>query len=156
MSDSNYLVDAKKGIGDTAIDGLLAGLGAGIVSFGFLLLAALLLGEKLQVIASRFDPRLEGDPFIGGLFHMAISTIYGVIFGLILSLIFQRRRRVSYLTWLLGLIYGLFLWLIAKTIFSTGLESQLATMPGNLFILFHLIYGLFLGIIVARANNNGE
>jgi branched-subunit amino acid permease len=75
-----------------------------------------------------------------------VSAIYGVLFGLLLGGV--GLIRPSALRWrlLLGMGYGLLLWVLAMGLVLTAVGAPLAQMPAWQFGLAHLVYGLALGL----------
>lgn len=141
----------NKKTGDVAVDGLFFGLVPGIISGGILILGGLLAGSNPLTIFGWFDPRLSSQPLFGGLLHLAVSAVYGLIFALIFIGLNQLWKQAVTLGWFVGLIYGLLLLLLAEGIFLTGLNSDLQEMPIWLFVFFHGLYGMILGILTARS-----
>ena len=146
----------KKSIGDVAIDGLVAGLVGGIVGALILLVLGLFSGNSTLNILQRFDATANGSPLLGTVMHLAVSVIYGALFAILLKLIIQVWPAARRISWLLGMIYGLILMLLAEVIFSSGFNSQLEETSLIDFTLFHIAYGVTLGIVsgrMASANN---
>jgi hypothetical protein len=67
--------------GDTAVDGLLAGVGAGALMAAFLLAAAGMAGQDWQSVLRQFDPGLTPAPLTGLVTHLAVSGVYGILFA---------------------------------------------------------------------------
>lgn len=78
-----YLTQEKKSLGDTAVDGLVAGLPAGLQMAVVLVLAGLLSGTPLLETLGYFDPAQAGNWLTGLLAHLAVAAIYGVVFALL-------------------------------------------------------------------------
>lgn len=144
-----HLINSKQ-VGDVAVDGLFSGLVAGIINGGILLVGGLLIGSNPVTTWGWFDPRVSSEPIAGGLLHLAISAVYGLIFALIFQGVIRIWKRASSLGWFIGLLYGLMLWLLAEGIFLSGLDSKLQEIPLWLFVIFHSVFGLSLGILIAR------
>lgn len=126
--------------GDAAVDGLLAGLGAGVVMAIYLLITGMIGGEAMGTIMGRFAPGRETAPLTGLLAHLAVSAIYGALFG-VLSLPFRNRIPV----WVMGLLFGLSLFLIAWYALLPGTGSSLLNISPANFGIAHLLYGGALG-----------
>ena len=144
----------KTGIsyGDTAVDGLLGGaLGGGLMAI-YLVITGLISGDGIGVTMGRFTPPGNSSPLVGTIAHLAVSALYGVIFALALAIIGRIWPNTSKLSWLLGAIYGLTLWLAAEFIVLPAADSPLQMIQPVHFALAHLVYGLTLGLIVARSN----
>lgn len=131
--------------GDAAVDGLLAGLGAGVVMAVYLLIAGSLAGEALGTVMGRFAPTGEATALTGVLSHLAVSAIYGAVFGV---LTLPLRKRVP--AWLAGLVYASVLFLIAQYALLPGTGSSLLEVSPVHFGLAHLLYGGVLGWQIGR------
>ncbi len=130
--------------GDAAVDGLLGGLAGGVAMALFLVITGLIGGEGAADILGRFAPSGGADPLVGALAHLAVSAIYGAVFG-VLTIPF--RGRVP--GWLAGLVYGLALYGVTQIIISGAGAALRGFAPVN-FALAHVIYGLVLGWRVGR------
>jgi uncharacterized protein YacL len=156
MFESKDMSLKKKSTGDAAIDGLVAGLAGGIIGALILLVLGLFSGNSSINILQRFDATASGSALQGTVMHLAVSVIYGALFAILLKLIIQVWPAAKRISWLLGIIYGLFLMLLAEVIFSSGFNSQLGEISLIDFTLFHIAYGVTLGIVsgrMASANN---
>ena len=102
-----------------------------------------------QVIVARFSRKPEGDTVVEGLLlHLAHGAIAGLIFGWALTVFPLTVSPV-----LLGLIFGMFLWLISvaimKPIIGTGVLGKSSTSMLLLSgIAGHFVYGLLLGALL--------
>jgi uncharacterized membrane protein YagU involved in acid resistance len=126
---------------------LLAGSTGGVVGgvfFGFLMFMQGMLPMVAQLVRS-------DSLIVGGLVHMSISIIFGTLFGLII----ERLQTTLLESATLGLLYGIFWWIIGALILMPiflGATPQLsaALSTSNLWSLVgHLFYGLFTGLTVA-------
>jgi hypothetical protein len=144
MTRQTELIRTKANWGDTAVDGLLAGVGGGIVMALYLGLAGLWLDEGFAIMLGRFDPSAAGSPVAGGLAHLAMAAIYGILFALSWRLLL-RRWLGGVPLWLTGLAYGLLLFLFAWAVLLPGTDSPLQAIPAVHLVVAHLIYGLSLG-----------
>ena len=152
MAESNKVLAKENTAGDAAVEGLLAGLVAGLVSAVVLIIFGLFTGESPGTVLGRFDATLAGNPLIGGFMHLATSAVYGIVFAVFLRLIGRRWGGAHRLAWLLGLVYGLVLLLVAETLVLTGFETRLNEFSTLAFTAFHIAYGLTLGIALERSN----
>jgi hypothetical protein len=144
MTGQTEFIRTKATWGDTAVDGLLAGTGSGVVMAIYLVMAGLWLGEGFAVMLGRFDPGAAASPLVGGLAHLAMSAIYGILFALSWRLLLQRwLGRVP--LWLTGLAYGLILFLAATAVGLPLSDSPLREIPTLHFATAHVIYGAALG-----------
>lgn len=140
----------KRTVGDTAVDGLLAGIGAGLVMALFLLVAGLVGRETPANVLGRFDLMQANSALSGLLTHLAVSAIYGLIFGLLLGAVLRLRPSLLRFGWLAGVLFGLALWLLARGAFFAGVDSGLAQFTAVNLLLAHGLYGLLLGVILSR------
>ncbi len=146
MSQKTMGTQQTMSMGETAVDGLLAGLGGGVVMAFFLVMAGWLAGTPPLTTLAYFDPGQTGSWLAGLLAHLAVSAIYGVMFGLLLGVVGRIRPSLVRWGWLLGLGYGLLLWLLAMALVVTAVGAPLAQIPAWQFGLAHLVYGLALGL----------
>ena len=133
--------------GDAAVDGLFGGVVAGIGMAIYLVLAGLVAGEGPAQVLARFAPDAETAALTGGLMHLAVSGVYGMLFALGWWLL-VRLRGVR--AWLAGLIYGVALLLVATMLILPNTNSPLSEIPLVHFALAHVIYGLLLGFLIGR------
>lgn len=142
----SHLFKKEKTIGDTAVDGLTAGLAAGVVMMLVLVIGGP-LGQTLpRQIVGYFDPAQGGSWLTGLLAHLAVSAIYGVIFALLLEGAARIRPISRPLHWLLGAGYGLVLYGLARGALLTAVDFPLLHIATWNLILGHLVYGLVLGV----------
>ena len=139
------LVRREKAWGDTAVDGLLAGLVGGVFMGLFLALAGWLNDGVPLATLGYFDPAQAGSWLTGLLAHLAVSAIYGVGLALLLRVVGWIRPSLTKLAWLFGGLYGLLLWGLAVGVVLTAVDSSLAQIPAWEFGLAHLLYGLVAG-----------
>ena len=129
---------------DAAIDGLFAGLAAGLLMGIVVILGGLLVGESPAAVLERFSTGHTTTPLSGGLMHLAVSVVYGIVFGLLAHALPSRvLRRLP--GWLAGLLYGLLLLAVAVGALLPGLNSPLLEIPLWILALGHAVYGLVLG-----------
>ncbi len=144
MSGSSQAMERNISLGDGSVDGLLAGFAAGLAMLGVLIIEGWLGDLTAAQVTASFAPPMTSGPPAGFLLHLATAGIYGLIFGA-LTRTLQRRRILG-----LGVVYGLILWLLARTILLPLADSPLLALPAAGFLLAHLAYGLVLGFILAR------
>lgn len=150
MRDSRQVSEKRRTFGDAAVDGLLAGGAAGLLMAVYLWLAGLALGYSAGTLFSRFDPGQTPSPVTGGLIHLAVSGVYGVLYGLgrRLTAVWPGLRQVP--GWLLGAAYGLVLLALAWTVVLPGTGSTVRELPLIHLAVAHLLYGLALGALARR------
>ena len=138
-------------LGDAAVDGLFAGLGAGLVMAVYLVLAGLLNGVGPAVVLARFSTGESLSPWTGLLSHLAVSSMYGVVFGLLIFLL-PRRLAVPDTLWLAGALYGVLLFLVAVFIILPGTASAFDETPLFHLAAAHILYGLAVGLFSSRGS----
>jgi hypothetical protein len=135
--------------GDAAVNGLIGGVLAGMLMLVLLILLGLVSGQAPGLVLGRFSSSQEALPLRGAMLHLAVSGVYGVLFGLITWIIAPGRRlRIPF--WFAGTVYGLLLWLLAWYVLLPGLDSPIIATPVIHLFLGHLLFGASLGIIVGR------
>ena len=139
------MVRHEKTRGDTAVDGLIAGLGGGVLMTLFLALVGWAGGTPPQATVALFDPAQPGNWQSGLLAHLAVSAIYGLILAMLLRSVGGLGLSSAKLTWLWGAVYGLLLWGLATGAVLTTVASPLDQIPAWEFALAHLLYGLAAG-----------
>ena len=132
--------------GDAAVSGLLAGILAGVVMAGFLAAAGFVGGGTVADVLSHFSAGDGSSPISGLLTHLAVSGVYGIGWGYLLRIV---RRLIVAPAWLVGLAYGVLLFLLAQGVFLVG-PTLLTGIPPLQFLIAHAIYGLTLGLSTAR------
>ena len=127
-------------LSETAVEGLFAGLVAGIAMLLYLLAAGLLSADAASTTLGRFSIQAPPNPLQGALLHLAVSAIYGLIFGIVWSLL---GRRAS--SWVVAALFALVIYLLARFVLLPGSGSGLLHLAPIHFALAHLVYGLTLG-----------
>lgn len=151
METSKRIVK-RIGIGDAAVEGLMYGVLAGAAMAVFVLVVELTAGKTPGVVLGYFDASHQASPF-GGLFtHIAVSGIYGVVFGIVTMLLARMPgARVTLGMWLLlGAMYGVFIFGVATWIVLPRTVSALRELPIWVLAGAHLMYGVSLGWLVSR------
>ena len=144
MTDRKVVIPKQTTIGDAAVDGLLAGGGAGLLMLAILVVAGLAAGDTLATILSRFNAGGSGSAGAGLLTHLAVAAVYGIIFALLAWFTPRSwRRRIA--GWLAGLVYGLLLLALAEIVLLPGTQSPLQEVPAVTLALAHIVYGVSLG-----------
>ncbi|MBI3243239.1 MAG: hypothetical protein HYZ49_13195 [Chloroflexi bacterium] len=133
-------------MGDAAVDGLLAGGMAGVLMAVYLAVAGLTWGDGIGVTLGHFDPGATASPVVGVISHLAVSGVYGALFGVGWRLVARLWQRLSAYAWLGGLAFGLALWGLAGVVLLPGAASALRAVPPLHFVIAHIVYGLTLGI----------
>jgi hypothetical protein len=103
-------------------------------------------------VLARFDLSTAGNAVTGGMLHLATSAVYGIGFGVLYQLISRRWILSTRASWVVGVLYGLFLFTVAEIVLLSGFETNLSELSAFEFALFHIVYGLTLGIVLERSN----
>jgi len=152
MTDSKRVSQVERTIGDSAVDGLLAGVGAGFIMAVYLGVVGLVQGQPLGAMLGRFDPGPTASPLTGVLVHLAVSGVYGAIYGTGRRLTAGWPVLRSVPGWLLGAVYGAVLLAVAWGVILPGAASAaLADVSLAHMAVAHLLYGLTLGILAKRS-----
>jgi hypothetical protein len=146
MIESKRLAYAEQKLSDATLDGLFGGLAGGVAMAAFLVAWGLIMGSGPGAVLGLFDPREHGVALSGALTHLAIASVYGILFGLIWWAL-RRGLRLGVPVWLAGAVYGLALLLVAKAVVLPAAGSPLAEIPTLHFAIAHLIYGVVLGYV---------
>lgn len=151
---TGYVEQQKRSLGDVAVDGLLAGMAAGVLMGVAVVLLGILDGVGPLETLGRFDPANDGSAIVGGLLHLAISGIYGATFAIGYRLLVRWGAWDRRYSWAVGAVFGLGVWLVAHMLFLPGLNTAISDIPPWSFALAHLIYGAVLGYVVGRQQEN--
>ena len=152
MADTTNIEHKQVNFSEAIVDGLYAGVLAGLIMAAYLAITALLRSETLGVLFSRFDPTPAAAPLKGFLLHLAVSGVYGILYGLIWFLVSNPPRSAPSV-WqaiLLGVVYAAGLFFLGWAILLPASDSPLRQLPGWDFGLAHLVYGVSLGYLVYR------
>ena len=150
MTDNAHRALRETKVGDTAVDGLIAGILAGVGMALYLVLLGLLTGLAPAVMMGRFDPGMSGGWLTGLLTHLAVSGIYGVVFALFFAGMVRIRSSLLRFGWLMGLVYGLVLLAMARGVLLPMADSPLLQISTAHLLIAHVVYGLVLGFAVSR------
>jgi hypothetical protein len=145
MNNDRVVMRARGSVGDAAVDGLLHGVIAGMVMAIYLIIGGVMTGLSIAATLSAFDLGEGTSPVRGALIHLAVATIYGMLFGSLLRPIERRGHVIG------GLVYGLLLWLITQMAFATGVNIAMSGLPVLHRAIAHLVYGVTLGWLAGRA-----
>lgn len=149
MIPGNSLRKATIRTEDAVINGLFSGVAAGLVMILFLALSGLVTGHNFEILIGLFDPSGNNNPISGIAAHMAVSGVYGLLFGLLWKILKLAPRRL--MVWLGGMIFSLLIFAAAELLILPGSNSPLIQMPELLFGLAHLVYGFVLGFGFSRS-----
>jgi len=145
MAKTKILDKRQVSAGNAAVNGLFSGLLAGILMGLYLVFAGLTAGRGVAVYLAYFGLGKATTPLAGLMLHLAISGIYGLIFGTVCHAV-GLDRLDSIPPWLVGLVFGLITWVLAEYLILPGIGSPLNRIPTMHFIAAHALFGLVLGI----------
>lgn len=139
-----------RALGEVAVDGLTGGILAGIAMALLLILAGLVSDRAPAVTLGYFNPAQDGNWLYGLFAHLAVSAVYGTLFGLVIYGLKQVRPTLLKHTWLLGVVYGLLLYLAAIGLIFRAVDAPVMQVGTWQFGMAHLIYGIVLGFWLAK------
>ena len=151
MNETNASLKPSATTGDAAISGLFGGLLGGLAMALVIFLFSLAAGQGAAYLGY-FSTEIPVPPLQGLLMHLAVSCIYGILFGLLLHWTRIDRRKLP--GWFSGLVYALGLWVLAVTVMLPLSHSIMLTLPWYVFFGGHIAYGLVLG--VSRRQSGGS
>jgi hypothetical protein len=145
--------ERRRTASDAAVEGLLAGVGGGIAMAAVLVASGLLAGAGPASTLARFAPSDAGAalPLTGGLIHLAVSAVYGLLFGVLYRLIGRGRLAGGAAGAVIGLAFGLLLWFVAQGLTASAAGAALREIPTLHFAAAHLVYGAVTGWLVGRS-----
>lgn len=150
MDKTDIITNNKEGINDLAVDGLIYGLLSGVAMYLFLAAVSFISRVGPGDLLEHFGVGGLTSPLQGLLGHLAVSAIYGLLFGV---LIWPGLRRIStrpIVGWIVGLVYAGFLFVLAQLAILPMTDSPLGEIPAWQFALGHAVYGLVLGGMFTR------
>jgi hypothetical protein len=152
MTSSPRMTHPNTSPGDSAVDGLLAGTGAGLLMALYVGAVGRLSGQAWRDILAQFDPSPAPSPLTGVVAHLAVAGVYGLVFALAWRWLRRASPRVP--GWLAGLAYGLLLWALATVLLrlpaAATPEGWLAGVAPVHLAVAHMLYGLALGWLLGR------
>lgn len=151
MSKTNLLTREKYFSGDAAVDGFLNGVIAGVFMGMYVLLIFLVNGLPPEEVMLFFDNSIS-SPLYAPVVLLAVSGIYGLVYGLIILPIISRWENIPRvgIAAATGIIYGILLWSIANFIILP--ESLPAGyVPGIYLLTSHMVYGLLIGLMTRQS-----
>ncbi|RIK42531.1 MAG: hypothetical protein DCC55_08480 [Chloroflexi bacterium] len=150
MVNEREWAKGRRPVSDVAVEGLLAGFLAGGVMALVLLAAGLASGHAATTVLSKLAGTGHESALTGTVTHLAVTGVYGALFGVICCWIpVCSGRRVS--GWLIGLLYGLLLWLVAIGLPRGGVDALVQILSPLHLALGYLLYGASLGWAVSRS-----
>lgn len=150
MDKMDIVTQNKPGLGILAVDGLIYGLVSGVAMVLGLAAMALFSEGGPGTLLARFNADGLTSPVLGLMSHLAVSAIYGLLYGVLVWPILRRITPVPASAWIGGLLYAGFLFLLAQIAILPGTNSPLGQIPSWEWAVGHVIYGLVLGGLFAR------
>ena len=150
MDKTGQISRNKLGVSNLAVDGLIYGLISGVAMVFSLAVFALLSGETPAAYLEYFSAGGLTSPMQGLLSHLAVSAIYGVLFGALIWSVLVRFSSAKMAGLLGGLGYALLLLILAQIAILPGSDSPLLQLPFWQWAMSHVVYGLTLGVLFAR------
>src|SRR5262249_32161191 len=147
--------------------GAIAGLAGGLAMLVAGLLLSLASGQSIWLplrciaalvlgAAAMADSGLHLAPVaVGTAIHLLTAVVFGILFRLVCQRIGHPPTRAG-VPLLLGLAYGLLLWLIAIVCIVPRLDTWLAEIAPLTFFLQHLVYGGVLGLTCSPNAERGN
>lgn len=147
--------------------GAIAGLAGGVAMMLAGLLLSLVSGQSIWLplrciaalvlgAAAMADSGLHLAPVaVGTAIHLLTAVVFGILFRLVCQRIGHPPTRAG-VPLLLGLAYGLLLWLIAIVCIVPRLDTWLAEIAPLTFFLQHLVYGGVLGLTCSPNAERGN
>jgi hypothetical protein len=153
MSKIRPIVQVYKRTSDAIIDGLFNGIQAGLLMGMYLALALIAGRQGLAPFLNGLSQVTGSSPLASVFFHLAVSGIYGTLFGGVSKLI-SVKWPASTNTWPsqgLGVVFGALLYLFASTILLPETGELLQGIQPIHFLIAHLVYGWALGLLMSNS-----
>lgn len=143
----------RPGIGDSAVDGLVGGLVAGVGMGIYLMAVGLYSRIEAWYLLETLVPIGDDNLLYTIMLHLAISMVYGAIYGALISII-RRITGPYFRNWYLVLFavsYGLALFVYARLVlFSVIAQAYFSQNLLFHLLVAHLFYSLVLGLLVRQ------
>lgn len=151
MSQQSISKERSGTWGDAAVDGLFGGMAAGLVMAVYLLIIVALVGNSPAEFFAGLAPGDGASPISGGLLHVAVSGVYGAIFGLLISrLTIVWSGPGAVVGGASGILYGLGLFVAAQLVVLPTTNSSFANLAIGHLAVAHVLYGLMLGLMTRQ------
>jgi hypothetical protein len=150
MDKTGQISENNINLSRLAVDGLIYGLLSGVAMYLSLAAFALLSGESPVVVASHFSIGEQTSPWLGLFGHLAVSAIYGALFGALIWPVLRRISDRKMVTWLGGLAYAALLLILAQFAILPNTNSPLDILSYWQWVIVHGVYGLVLGGLYSR------
>jgi Family of unknown function (DUF6789) len=158
MSKIRPIVQVYKRTSDVIIDGLFNGIQAGLLMSIYLALALIAGRHSLTPFLDSLSQVTGSSPLTSVFFHLAVSGIYGTLFGGISKAV-SIRWPGSTRPWPsqgMGVIFGALLYLFASTILFQEISELIQEIQPIHFLIAHLIYGWALGFLMSNSWKQAE
>jgi hypothetical protein len=155
MTKSEQVVRSDLSAGDVAVDGLFSGALAGVPMAVYAAAVWLLFDSGAGDLFGEFLADRGMSLINTLLLHLAISSVYGLVFSLGYNFI-ARLAKATPTPWasiVAGMVYGALLLALAHLVILPANASPLQLSFG-LSVPAHLIYGASLGALVHRDRFN--
>jgi hypothetical protein len=149
MDKVDIINDNKSSLNNLAADGVIYGLMGGIIMYILLAALALFSGENPAALLARFSTGQLTSPIRGLLSHLAVSAIYGALFGMLVWPLLTRFTARRFYGYIGGLLFGSLLFLLSHIAVLPITNSPLGEIPTWEWGLGHALYGLVLGGLFA-------
>lgn len=158
MSKIRPIVQVYKRTSDAVIDGLFNGIQAGILMGMYLALVLIASRQGVEPFLNNLSKVTGASPLTSVFFHLAVSGIYGTLFGSI-SKLASIKWPASTSTWpsqVMGVIFGALLYLFASTVLLPETRELVQGIQPIHFLIAHLIYGWSLGLLMSNSWKRAE
>lgn len=150
MDKVDIITDNNSRLSNLAVDGLIYGLIGGFAMYIILAATALFSGDSPASILARFNTGGLTSPLRGMIGHLAVSAIYGTLFGVLVWPLLSRFASWKAMGWISGLAYAGLLFVLSQVAVLPLTNSPLGQIPIWQWGLGHAVYGLVLGALFAR------
>ena len=150
MDKTGQISENKTSLRSLAVDGLIYGLVSGVAMYLCLAAFALLSGVSPAGVLEHFSIGELTSPWQGLFSHLAVSGIYGSLFGVLIWPVLARISDRKIVSWLGGLFYAAFLLLLAQIAILPNTNSPLDLLSFWHWAIAHGVYGLVLGGLFSR------
>jgi len=150
MDKVDLITKNKPTFSNWAVDGVFFGLIAGVIMFLGISALAMIAGIAPGKVLEYFSPNGPISPIQGFFSHLAVSAVYGILFGLLIWSNLQRFLSTTFAGWFGGLGYSILILVLAQVAILPEINSPLLELPFWVWAVGHGLYGLVLGGLFAR------
>ena len=134
----------KESPGEAAVNGVFGGLLGGMLMALYVLLAGQVVADSKWAYVGYLDLAHSGSPLQIIFTQLAVSAVYGAIFGLVCYWIKSGQPDLLP-RWLVGLAYGMALWMLAVGFILPKDNFTLSPLSAVYLLFAYLVFGLVLG-----------